>query len=223
MKAGNASYIAAGEIPETIPVFPLTGALLLPGGQLPLNIFEPRYLEMIDDAVRGDKMIGMIQPDLTKGTDSNGVSTLSEVGCIGRISAFQETGDGRYHISLSGVCRFRVVEELSVNTGYRQCKVTIFESDLMEANDSEAVDREAVLVAFKNYLDANNMDADWETVERAETETLVTALCMMSPYEAAEKQALLEAPTLKERAETLIAISEMHLAKSGDDTYGNLQ
>jgi len=223
MKAGNASYFHAEEMPEIIPVFPLTGALLLPGGQLPLNIFEPRYLEMVNDALRGDKIIGMIQPGLNSGENGESPPALSEVGCIGRISAFQETGDGRYHISLSGICRFRVVEELSVNTGYRQCKVEMFESDLVELSDNNDVDREAVLVAFRNYLDANNMDADWETVERAETETLVTALCMMSPYDPAEKQALLEAPTLKDRADTLIAISEIHLAKRNGDTYGNLQ
>jgi len=223
MKAGNASYYLAQEMPEIIPVFPLTGALLLPGGQLPLNIFEPRYLEMINDALRGDKIIGMIQPGLNAGENGEAAPALSEIGCIGRISAFQETGDGRYHISLSGICRFRVLEELSVNTGYRQCRIEIFESDLTEISDNKDVDREAVLIAFRNYLDANNMDADWETVERAETETLVTALCMMSPYDPAEKQALLEAPTLKERADTLIAISEIHLAKRNGDTYGNLQ
>lgn len=225
MKAGNASYNFAKEVPDIIPVFPLTGALLLPGGQLPLNIFEPRYLEMINDALRGDKLIGMIQPKLNgeSGNNSEGQPLLSDVGCIGRISAFQETGDGRFHVSLSGVCRFRVIEEASVNTEYRQCKIEIYENDLEELLEGDDIDREAVLLAFKNYLDANEMDADWETVEKAETETLVTALCMMSPYDPAEKQALLEAPTLKDRSETLIAISEFHLAKKNGDKYGNLQ
>ncbi len=223
MRAGNATYNFANEISEIIPVFPLTGALLLPGGQLPLNIFEPRYLEMVNDALRGDKLIGMIQPELNVEPDENGVSPLSKVGCIGRISTFQETGDGRLHISLSGVCRFSVTEEISVNTSYRQCKIEIIESDLAELSDGDDVDRDAVLLAFKNYLNANNMDADWDTVDKADTETLITALCMMSPYDPVEKQALLEAPTLKDRADTLIAISEFHLAKQDGDTYGNLQ
>ena len=223
MRAGNASYNFTSDIPDTIPVFPLTGALLLPGGQLPLNIFEPRYLEMVNDALRGEKLIGMIQPRLDDTQHKDSPPLLSDVGCIGRISAFQETGDGRYHISLSGVCRFNLVEELAVNTGYRQCKIEAFKNDLAEMSQGDDVDRDAVLVAFKNYLSANNMDADWETVDNADTETLITALCMMSPYDPAEKQALLEAPTLKDRADTLIAISEIHLARQNGDTYGNLQ
>lgn len=223
MRAGNATYNFAEEIPDTIPVFPLTGALLLPGGQLPLNIFEPRYIEMLNDALSGEKLIGMIQPDLNAQHSGNGAPPLSRVGCIGRISTFQETGDGRLHISLSGVCRFNVIEEITVNTGYRQCKIEIIENDLEEMSHGDDVDRDAVIAAFKNYLSANNMDADWETVNKADTETLITALCMMSPYDPAEKQALLEAPTLKDRADTLVAISEIHLAKQGGDSFGSLQ
>lgn len=223
MKAGNESYNFSKDVPDTIPVFPLTGALLLPGGQLPLNIFEPRYLEMINNALRGNKLIGMIQPKLNGDQTSDGPPELSDIGCIGRISAFQETGDGRYHISLSGICRFKVVEEIQVNTGYRQCKIEAFEGDMEDMTQGDDVDRDAVLLAFKNYLEANNMDADWDTVERAETETLITALCMMSPYDPAEKQALLEAHTLKDRADTLIAISEFYLARQNGGTYGNLQ
>lgn len=223
MRAGNASYNFASDLPDTIPVFPLTGALLLPGGQLPLNIFEPRYLEMIHDSLRGEKIIGMIQPALNSTHNPDDPKPLSKVGCLGRISTFQETGDGRLHISLSGICRFNVIEEISVNTGYRQCKIKIIEDDLADLSEGDDVDRDAVLNAFRNYLTANNMDADWETVDKADTETLITALCMMSPYDPAEKQALLEAPTLKDRADTLIAISEFHLAKQSGDTYGNLQ
>lgn len=223
MRAGNASYNFASDLPDTVPVFPLTGALLLPGGQLPLNIFEPRYLEMINDSLRGEKIIGMIQPELNGTHNPDDPKPLSKVGCLGRISTFQETGDGRLHVSLSGICRFNIVEEISVNTGYRQCKIKIIEDDLADLSEGDDVDRDAVLNAFKNYLTANNMDADWETVDKADTETLITALCMMSPYDPAEKQALLEAPTLKDRADTLIAISEIHLAKQSGDTYGNLQ
>ncbi len=223
MKAGNTSYNSISEIPDTIPVFPLTGALLLPGGQLPLNIFEQRYINMINDALSSNKIIGMIQPCLK--TDHNGspAPVLSDMGCIGRISAYQEMGDGRYHISLSGICRFNVVEELKTNTDYRQCKVEYIEDDLDEMCQGDDIDRDEVLLAFKNYLDANNMSADWETIEKSETETLVIALCMMSPYNPAEKQALLEAPTLKDRCDTLIAISESHLAKKSGATYGKLQ
>ena len=223
MKAGNTSYQSPEDISEIIPVFPLTGALLLPGGQLPLNIFEPRYLEMVDDALRSEKLIGMIQPCLQSKQVCQGPPPLSNIGCVGRISAFQETGDGRYHITLSGICRFKVNEEISVNTGYRQCKITVFGNDLAELCEGDDVDRDAVLDAFRNYLDANNMDADWATVARADTETLVTALCMMSPYDPKEKQALLEAPTLRDRAETLIAISEIHLAKHCSEKFGKLQ
>ena len=223
MKAGNATYNFANELPDTISVFPLTGGLLLPGGQLPLNIFELRYIEMINTALAGNKLIGMIQPCLETKHNNHEPPLLSKVGCIGRLTTYQETGDGRYHISLSGVCRFKVIEELSVNTNYRQCKIEIHEEDLDEMTQGDDIDREEIILAFKNYLEANNMNADWETVENSETEALVTALCMMSPYNAAEKQALLEAPTLKDRCDTLIAISESHLAKRKGDTYGNLQ
>ncbi len=223
MRAGNESYNFANDLPETIPVFPLTGALLLPGGQLPLNIFEPRYLEMVADALRGEKLIGMIQPDLTAPHCSETTPPLSEIGCVGRISAFQETGDGRLHISLSGICRFKLIKEMTVNTGYRQCEINAFETDLSEMSEGDDVDRDAVLTAFKNYLTAHDMDADWETVNKADTQSLITALCMMSPYDPAEKQALLEAPTLKDRADTLIAISEVHLARQQGDTFANLQ
>jgi len=223
MRAGNQSYNSSSDIAETIPVFPLTGALLLPGGQLPLNIFEPRYIEMINDALRGEKLIGMIQPQLSENQPPEEPPSLSKIGCIGRISAFQETGDGRYHITLSGICRFEVIEEISVNTSYRQCKIEVIESDLAELSEGDDINREDIMIAFKNYLNANDMDADWDTVEKADTETLITALCMMSPYDPAEKQALLEAHTLKDRADTLIAISEIHLARKSGDTYGNLQ
>lgn len=223
MKAGNASYTSINGIPEIVPVFPLTGALLLPGGQMPLNIFEPRYLEMVEDAMRGEKLIGMIQPCLKYSGEPCSNPPLSGVGCLGRITGFQETGDGRYLISLSGICRYRVCEESSVNTGYRQCKIKIFEQDLTPKSEGNTVDRDALLVAFRNYLEANDMDADWESVETTDNETLVTALCMMSPYGPAEKQALLEAADLRHRAETLIAISEMHLARNCNDTPDRLQ
>jgi Lon protease-like protein len=210
MRAGNFSYVNANDIPETIALFPLSGALLLPGGQMPLNIFEPRYLAMIDHALATDRLIGMIQPALD-GSENK----LCNVGCLGRISSFAETGDGRYHLTLAGVCRFRMVEEAAVKTPWRQAHITPFLGDL-ETPDGKDVDRSALLKAFKSFLEANSMDADWESVNRADNVMLVNSLSMMSPYGPAEKQALLEAPDLKARAETLVAITEIMLARNGE-------
>ena len=186
---------------------------------MPLNIFEPRYLEMVDDAMRGSKIVGMVQPCLKSDCENDKVPPLSQVGCLGRISALQETGDGRYLISLCGISRYKIVGEIEASTNYRQCEIEIFEEDLLERSCCEDnIEREALLQAFRNFLKANNMDADWETINKTDNRTLVTALCMMCPFGPAEKQALLEASDLKTRAETLIAISEIHLAgESGDD------
>ena len=221
IKAGNKTYLNPTDLPETVPVFPLAGALLLPGGQMPLNIFEPRYLEMIDDAMRGEKIVGMVQPCLKSDYSGNDRPPLSKIGCLGRISALQETGDGRYLISLCGVTRYKIVDESETATSYRQCDISIFEQDLAERNSTQCnVDRDSLLQAFQNFLTANKMEADWKTINDTDTCTLVTALCMMCPFGAAEKQALLEAPDLEKRAETLIAISEIHLARhSGDDGF----
>ena len=223
IKAGNATYVNPSDVSETIPVFPLTGALLLPGGQMPLNIFEPRYLSMVSDALQGDRLIGMVQPCLKTACEGHSPPQLSKIGCVGRITASQETGDGRLLISLNGVCRYRLVDELTVNTAYRQCEIAPFEQDFHEDSSVKDVDREALLSAFRNYLRANDMDADWDSIRNTGTDTLVTALCMMSPYDPAEKQALLEAPNMKERCETLIAISEFHLASNSEDSAGKLQ
>lgn len=219
VKAGNKTYLGAKDIPATVPVFPLTGALLLPGGQMPLNIFEPRYLDMIDDAMRGSKIVGMVQPCLKSEVRDSNSPPLSKIGCLGRISAFQESGDGRYLISLCGVSRYRIVEEIRTDTRYRQCEISVFEEDLCGNNDCDReIDRDALLIAFENFLSANRMQADWETINETDTCTLVTAMCMMCPFGPAEKQALLEADNLKQRTETLIAISEFHLAQqSGND------
>ena len=219
----NVSYRGSADLPDIIPVFPLAGALLLPRGQLPLNIFEPRYLEMVDDAFRdGHRLIGMIQPDPAHG-GSEEKPALFTVGCIGRITQMAETGDGRYLLQLTGVVRFRVVEELIVATAYRQCRVTTipFADDFVARKGEDQVDRKAVLEALTAFLKANKLKTDWDGVESAPNEALVNALAMMSPYGAAEKQALLEAPDLKSRAEILIAVTEMELAKKtagGGDT-----
>ena len=223
MQAGNRTYRSARDIPETVPVFPLSGALLLPGGQMPLNIFEPRYLEMVDAALRRDRVIGMIQPRFGEDCGKNEKPGLCAVGCLGRIASFAETGDGRYIISLQGICRFRVAEEIAGRTPFRQCRIAPFASDLDCSSEAAYVDRDALLRVFRAYLDANELEADWDSVKKAGNETLVNALSMMSPYGPAEKQALLEAPDLKSRAETLIAITEMSLARDKDDTGRTLQ
>src|SRR5271168_3458443 len=217
----NAIYKAPSDLPEIIPVFPLPGALLLPRGQMPLNIFEARYLAMVDDALRdGHRLIGMIQPDVSHSPDENHPK-LFRVGCVGRITQLAESGDGRYILELTGIARFKVVEEQTVLTAYRQCKVDYspYRDDFTARKGEEAVDREALLVALTEFLNANNLKVDWEGIENAPNEALVNALAMMSPYGPPEKQALLEAPDLKTRAEILIAVTEMDLAKkrtSGD-------
>ena len=222
MRVGIKSYVKQTDFPETVPVFPLSSALLLPGGQMPLNIFEPRYMAMIDEAMAGSRLIGMVQPSFAEKNELRETPELCEVGCLGRITHFAEVDDGRYHVTLTGVSRFRIDRELPVNTAFRQCKILPFLSDLEPEKGAEKVDRQQLLKAFKSYLDANGMDADWESVGRANTAILVNALSMMSPYGPAEKQALLEAPDLKTRADTLIAITEISLARNGD-SGSNLQ
>jgi uncharacterized protein len=212
----NAVYESPGDLADVIPVFPLPGALLLPRGQMPLNIFEPRYLAMIDDALRsGLRLIGMIQPDPAH-PGPEGKPNLYKVGCVGRITQIAETGDGRYLLQLTGVARFRIEAELEVTTPYRQCRVTYapFVDDFTARKGEDEVDRESLLHALSEFLTANNLKADWEGIENAPNEALVNALAMMSPYGTAEKQALLEAPDLKTRAEILVAVTEIELAKT---------
>ncbi|MCK9918428.1 LON peptidase substrate-binding domain-containing protein [Microbacteriaceae bacterium K1510] len=221
----NAQYRGPIEMPEVIAVFPLPGALLLPRGQMPLNIFEPRYLAMIDDALRdGHRLIGMIQPDPAQ-TGAANKPPLYAVGCVGRITQLAESGDGRYLIELTGVSRFRIEEELAVATLYRQCRVTFapFADDFVARRGEDKVDREALLTALRAFLSANDLKADWEGIEKAPNEALVNALSMMSPYGTAEKQALLEAPDLKTRAEILVAITEIELAKKNTEGEPQLQ
>ncbi|HEX4042062.1 MAG TPA: LON peptidase substrate-binding domain-containing protein [Xanthobacteraceae bacterium] len=213
----NATYKGPEALPDVIPVFPLPGALLLPRGQMPLNIFEQRYLAMIEDALHSThRLVGMIQPDLAHpGSDQN-KPHLFRVGCVGRITQFAESGDGRYLIELTGIARFRLDEEMPVATPYRQCRVSYapFADDFIARKGEDEVDRKALLRALTAFLKANNLKADWEGIENAPNEALVNALAMMSPYDAAEKQAMLEAPDLKSRAEILVAVTEIELAKS---------
>ena len=212
----NAIYKGPEDLPNVIAVFPLPGALLLPRGQMPLNIFEPRYLAMIDDAFRsGTRVIGMIQPDPAHPGQDENKPQLFHIGCVGRISQLAESGDGRYLIQLTGVARFRIEEELAVGTPYRQCRVSYqpFIDDFTARRGEDEVDRKAVLRTLADFLKANNLKADWGGIENAPNEALVNALAMMSPYGPPEKQALLEAPDLKTRAEILVAVTEIELAK----------
>jgi Lon protease-like protein len=212
----NVAYKGPEDLPGVIAIFPLPGALLLPRGQMPLNIFEPRYLAMIDDAMRsGTRLIGMIQPDTVHAGPDPSKPRLFHVGCVGRITQLAESGDGRYLVQLTGVARFRVEEEIAVGTTYRQCRVTYlpFLDDFTARKGEDDVDRKALLRTLADFLKANNLKADWDGIENAPNEALVNALAMMSPYGPAEKQALLEAPDLKTRAEILVAVTEIELAK----------
>ncbi|MBV8574504.1 MAG: LON peptidase substrate-binding domain-containing protein [Acetobacteraceae bacterium] len=220
----NVAYRGPGDLPDVIPVFPLAGALLLPRGQMPLNIFEPRYVAMVDDALAGGRLIGMIQPDPAH-RKSDVSPKLYRIGCVGRITQFGETGDGRYLIELTGIARFAIAEEITVATPYRQCRIdcTRFTDDFVARKGEDAVDRKALLSALASFLKANDLKADWDGIENAPNEALVNALAMMSPYGAAEKQAMLEAPDLKTRAEILVAVTEIELAKAQTEGEPPLQ
>lgn len=218
-----ARYRSAADLPQVIPVFPLTGVLLLPRSELPLNIFEPRYLAMTDHAISGDRLIGMIQP--ADGADEAGAPPIAKTGGVGRITSYAETDDGRYIITLTGVCRFTVVEDLAGDRPFRQARVSYdaFAEDFVVGSGESKVDRGRLLDMFQAYLDARNLQVDWKSVHSSTTENLVNALSMMSPYGPSEKQAMLEAPDLGTRAELLIALTEMELQRLGGDQPKPLQ
>lgn len=208
------TYRRLSDLPETIPVFPLAGVLLFPRWSLPLNIFEPRYLNMIDDAMRGHRIIGMIQ---SQGGDK-AAPELAATGCAGRITSYSETDDGRYLISLSGICRFGIDQELAVETPYRQVRADwqSYIGDLSAPSEPGLPDRTELTRALKRYTQINAMEVDWEAVDNAPMETLINALCAGCPFGTLEKQALLEAPGVTERADTLIALLDMDMP--GDDS-----
>lgn len=222
--ASNIASMNPADLPEILPLFPLPGALLLPRGLIPLNIFEPRYIAMLDDALRTDRMIGMIQPDPSRG-ENLGLPALYTVGCAGRITQFSETGDGRYLIQLTGVSRFRLREELAGDTPFRRAKVdfTPFEGDLQPSLGEDDVDRAAILAALKDFSQAHGIGIDWENVNEAANEALVNALSMMAPFGTAEKQALLEAPDLAGRGAMLVALTEIELAREHHDGGAKMQ
>ncbi len=202
-------------LPTVLPVFPLSGALLLPHGHMPLNIFEPRYLNMIDDALGQGRLIGMMQPVQSAKDPVDDQAAVYPVGCAGRIVSFEESMDGRYMIALRGLCRFRVRDELAIENGYRRYRVDYseFAHDLAE-DDSEIEDRGRLLAAVRHYLDMQQIDVDWETLEDTADEALVTSLAMICPFAPREQQALLESPDLHTRGELLASLMEMALMES---------
>lgn len=218
-----APFRQTADLPQLIPVFPLDGALLLPGGELPLQIFEPRYLNMIDDVMAGDRVIGMIQ---TRQGGDRARPKLAEVGCVGRITSYNETSDGRYLITLTGVCRFEAGEELDLRLPYRQLRARYarFGGDLGQDEDLEAPApaRARFARALKRYLNLRQLDIDWESAQEAPLEALVNSLCMGLPFEPAEKQAFLETPDLAGRFEILTTLLEID-AGDPDDEPSRLQ
>lgn len=195
------------DLPDSFPVFPLTGAVLLPGAKLPLNVFEPRYLAMTEDALAAGRMLGMIQPDPQRPRQASGPA-LYRVGCLGRLISFSETDDGRYLITLSGVARFTVVEELPGRRGYRRIRgaFNAFAGDLSAPVPAAAVDRDDLLAALRGYFAHRGFDANWDAISKMDDDMLVNTLSMVCPFEPAEKQALLEAPTPSDRATSLLAL-----------------
>ncbi len=202
-------------MPDTFAVFPLSGALLLPKGKLPLNIFEPRYLAMTEDALAAGRLFGMIQPDPASPRLAHGPG-LHRVGCLGRISSFSETDDGRYLITLSGISRFRIAEELEMRRGYRRVRAELapYAADLDTA-EPPPLPRAALLQALRGYFHAHGYSANWEAIETMADAALVATLAMACPFTPAEKQALLEAPTETERAAALLALLEIDTHAAG--------
>ncbi|MGJ8626984.1 MAG: LON peptidase substrate-binding domain-containing protein [Sulfitobacter sp.] len=203
--------IKQSELPDTIAIFPLAGALLLPRARLPLHIFEPRYLQMIEDTIKTDgRLIGMVQPNPIPGRDGPGLHTI---GCAGRITQFSETEDGRYMITLGGVSRFRVVKEVEGFCPYRRCDVNWdgFDRDLGKDEADAEFKRKPFLTLLERYFDTRGLSADWDTLKEADDELLINSLSMMLDFEAEDKQALLEAPSLETRRETLVTLIEYTL------------
>jgi len=224
-RAGNEVYDGPGDLPPVVPVFPLAGVLLLPRRLLPLNIFEPRYLAMVEAALAGDRLIAMIQPKVSAtGAVLPASPALESVGCLGRLTQYAETGDGRLMIGITGIARFRTVQELATTTPWRQIEIdtTGFLGDFEPGRGEEAVDRAAVLRTLDAWLTANSLEIDRSSFEEAGNEALVDGLAMMSPCGPREKQALLEAEGPARRAELLVAITEMALA-GGATPGGPLQ
>lgn len=215
MPAGSTESAGIGpgtSLPARFPIFPLAGALLLPGGNLPLNIFEPRYLQMMRDAMQADRVIGMIQPAAEDGPSP----ALYSTGCCGHITSLSETDDGRYLVTLSGACRFDVVEELAVTSPYRQVVASFARwlGDLRPDPPPQAL-RGELLAVLRGYFAARDLDAEWDAIESAPLAGLITSLAMICPFGAREKQALLEAPDIAAQGRVLVALLRMEAVPTG--------
>lgn len=223
LKTNDDRYQSAADLPDTLPIFPLPGALLLPGGDLPLNIFEPRYLEMISTALAGNRLIGMIQPrnmETEGDLDSDSKVTtpeLYEVGCAGRITSFMEVENNQVQIILTGICRFKISQEVETKSPFRMVRADYneFVVDLTDENETIGEDRERLLDSLRRFLDARSMQADWDEIREVSTSTLINTLSMIGSFTAGEKQALLEAPNLKQRTRTLMALADMSTGPDG--------
>jgi uncharacterized protein len=211
-------YETIANLPATLPVFPLPGALLFAREVLPLNVFEPRYLEMMDDVLVGDRMVGIVQPLETD--IGAGIPKLQSVGCAARLTGFQETEDDHYLISLKGICRFTLgLEEDPKARAFRTVAAdySAYDFDLKPSQEAGQINRKRLLEVVKEYLDRNNMDVNWDVIHQTPDESLINYFCMVSPYGIRERQALLEAPSLTDRTDMMIALAEMLLAQGQDD------
>ena len=221
-------YRGPADLPQALPVFPLRGAILLPRATLSLSVFEPRYLALVDFALESDRLIAIVQPapEAGSGESPRGKSfPLRRVGCAGRITAFSEGDDGRLLLSLTGIARFQLAHDVASEQPFRLCQPNFapYTADFTWGHGEEDVDRPRLLTTLKAYLVANKLSADWERIDGASNERLVNTLSILSPYGPEEKQALLEAPDLKARAEALVALAEMELAAPNDGSGTSLQ
>jgi hypothetical protein len=221
-------YLKLGDLPKTLKMFPLRGVIMLPRSSLPLNVFEPRYLTLVNDVLAGERLIGFVQPVTHEGEPESPEGkdvALRHTGGAGRLTAFQETDDGRYLITLSGIARFTITGEEQTDNPYRVCSVdwSPFKGDLEQGYGEDEVDRDRLLSVLKEYLTVNDLSADWDGINNSSNELLVNTLSMISPYGSEEKQALLEAKDLKTRAEVLVALAEMEIAGPDRGTGSTLQ
>ena len=221
-------YRTITDLPAQIPLFPLRGVILLPRAELPLNLFEPRYLALLEDVIASHRIIGIIEPDATAEQVESPAGRqvgLKRIGCVGRVTAYQELNDGRMHITLTGIARFAVRSEPATAKPYRlaDARYDAYAADLVADESAESVDRERLMRVLKVYLDNRRLKADWTSVARAPLEPLVNGLSAMSPFGPEEKQALLEAVDLEQRCEVLVALAEMAIAAGNSNPGTTLQ
>jgi uncharacterized protein len=221
-------YLTVADMPQMLAMFPLRGAILLPRASLTLNVFEPRYLALVDHALAADRLIGVVQPAPEAGDAESPKGRsfpLRSVGCAGRLFSFTESDDGRVVIALAGIARFTITGDVAGDTPFRICRVDFspFAKDFVTGHGEDDVDRPRLLATLKNYLTASNLNADWDRIDGASSERLVNTLSILSPYGPEEKQALLEAPDLRARAEALVALAEMELAARDDGSGTSIQ